>query len=262
MIKSSIIESSSNKIYKQINALKTKKERDKSNLFILEGVRLISEIPKSYNISYYALSQSFLDKNDTSSLLDNAPAYILSDKLFSKLSETVTPQGIFAAVQKKEYSLNDAIKSTFPFLVILENISDPGNLGTIIRTADAAGADAVLLSKGCVDLYNPKVIRSTMGSVFHLPVVTDLDLTEAIDFLHKNNVSVYAAHLKAKNYPYSYDFTKSTAILIGNEANGLTDNITSLSDNAVKLPMIGSAESMNASVACSILLYEVVRQRL
>ncbi|MBR1442704.1 MAG: RNA methyltransferase [Firmicutes bacterium] len=256
-----MIESSSNKIYKQLNALRTKKERDKTGLFILEGVRIIYEIPKSYNISYYALSQSYSEKNDLSALYDNAPVYIFSDKLFSKLSETVTPQGIFAAVQKKEYSLKDTIKNS-SFLVILENISDPGNLGTIIRTADAAGADAVLLSKGCVDLYNPKVIRSTMGSIFHLPVVTDLDLPETLEHLHSKNISVYAAHLKSESYPYSYDLTKPTAILIGNEANGLTDTVTSLSDHAVKLPMIGSAESMNASVACSILLYEVVRQRL
>jgi TrmH family RNA methyltransferase len=135
-------------------------------------------------------------------------------------------------------------------------------MGTIIRTADAMGVDGVFLSKGCVDVYNPKVIRSAMGSLFHIPVIEGCDFNKLMLILSAKSICVTAAHLKGKMYPCDVDFRKSAAILIGNEANGLTDNVSAMADNLVKIPMKGKAESLNAAVACSIMLYEVTRQRM
>lgn len=146
-----------------------------------------------------------------------------------------------------------------PLYILLENIQDPGNMGTIIRTADAADADGVFLSKGCVDIYNPKAVRSTMGSIFHLPIFTDVDLKELVN---KINVETVAAHLKGDKTPYDINMKKGIAIMIGNEGNGLSNELSEKADNLVKIPMPGKAESMNAGVAASIMIYEAVRQRM
>ena len=148
------------------------------------------------------------------------------------------------------------------FFILLERISDPGNLGTLIRTADAAGADCVFLSKGCVDLYNSKVIRSSMGSIFHLPVVINSEFDVLIENLKSKNINILAAHLKGKKTLYDINLTNGIGILIGNEANGLSDEISEKSTELIKIPMPGNAESMNVSVAGSIFIYEAVRQRI
>ena len=139
---------------------------------------------------------------------------------------------------------------------------DPGNLGTVIRTADACGADAVFLSKGSVDLYNPKVLRATMGSLFHVPVFQNIDLHALSEKMQAKQIPLYAAHLKGDRYPYALPLQDACAFLIGNEARGLSEDAAALCDAWVKIPMPGQAESLNASVAAGVLLYEVVRQRL
>lgn len=241
------IESKNNRIIKEINSLKLKKNRDKLKLFILEGERLIREASDS--ISYVVTSESY-NGNIRSD-------YTVSDALFSKISDTVNPQGVLAVchITKTQFDNNDKN----PLYIMLENIQDPGNLGTIIRTADAAGADGIFLSKGCVDVYSPKVVRSTMGSLFHLPVYVNVDL---YDIISKINVKTVAAHLKGNKTPYEINMKDGIAILIGNEGNGLSDELSSKADNLVKIPMPGNAESMNAGVAAAIMIYEGVRQRL
>ncbi len=156
-----------------------------------------------------------------------------------------------------EYQLNEK-----GFYILAENIQDPGNLGTMIRTADACHADAVFLSKGCVDLYNTKVLRSTMGSLFHLPIFQNVDFIDYIDSMKQKNIMIFAAHLKAQKYYYNTDFRKGCALLIGNEGKGITDKIAQKCHEFVKIPMVGKAESLNASVAAGVLMYEVVRQRM
>ena len=146
--------------------------------------------------------------------------------------------------------------------VVLENVTDPGNMGTLIRTADAAGADGIFLSKGCVDIYNPKVIRATMGSIFHLPIYRNLNLMDLMEDFKNNNVKTLAAHLKGTSTPYKVDMTTACAVIIGNEANGLSDEISEMASDLVKIPMPGKAESMNAGIAGGILIYEAVRQRI
>lgn len=245
---------------KKINALKSKKERDKASMFLLEGERLVSEIPKDWEVHSYVFSESFY--NSSCGAYKKAPHVVLKDGLFKAVSDTDNPQGIMAVCMKKQHKVDfDAAGASKPFFLLLEEVMDPGNMGTIIRTADACGVSGVFLSKGCVDLYNPKVLRATMGSFFHLPIYTDANLMSVFDELKARSISVIAAHLKGDRMLYDVDFDAPCAVLIGNEANGLSDALTEKSDTLVKIPIIGKAESINASVACGVLLYEVVRQR-
>ena len=149
-----------------------------------------------------------------------------------------------------------------PLIAVLENVQDPGNLGTILRSCEAAGASGILLSRGCADLYSPKVTRSTMGSIFRVPFAYAEHLSDAVTYLKKQGVRVLAAHLQGSVDLYEVSFTGPTAILIGNESRGLTDEMAALSSQAVRIPMSGSVESLNAAVAASVILFEAKRQRL
>lgn len=250
------LESLRNNIIKQTISLADKKNRDKTGLFVLEGERLVGEVPPEM-IEYAIVSESY-----NGSYPNTGNIYLTSDNIFKQFSDTVNPQGIVAVCKKFSYNPDDAFICETPLFVILENLQDPGNLGTIIRTADAAGADGVFLSKGTVDLYNPKVVRSTMGSIFHLPVYVGVDIEDIIIKCKKHNISTYAAHLGGVNTPYNAKLYKPSAILIGNEANGLTPQTATMADELLRIPMPGKAESMNASVAAAIMIYEAVRQRL
>jgi TrmH family RNA methyltransferase len=143
----------------------------------------------------------------------------------------------------------------------LENLQDPGNLGTIVRTAEGAGVTGILMSRGCVDIYNSKVIRSTMGSIYRMPFVYTDQWEEALRELKRQGVSLYAAHLKGQDYHDRQDYTKPAAFLIGNESRGLTEETAALADTYIRIPMCGQVESLNAAVASSILMYEANRQR-
>ena len=251
-----IIESNQNKIIKEVNSLKAKKERDKTGLFILEGKRLVDETPNSWEIKYLLKAESYSED------INFENVYTVKDSLFEKISETVNPQGILAVCHIKEFDVTNVDYSNSPFFVVLENVTDPGNMGTLIRTADAAGADGIFLSKGCVDIYNPKVIRATMGSIFHLPIYRNLNLMDLMEDFKNNNIKTLAAHLKGTSTPYKVDMTTACAVIIGNEANGLSDEISEMASDLVKIPMPGKAESMNAGIAGGILIYEAVRQRI
>ena len=176
--------------------------------------------------------------------------------------DTENPQGILAVCKKLDWDADAVLAKKTPFLLLAEELNDPGNLGTVIRTADACGADAVFLSKGSVDLYNPKVLRATMGSLFHVPVFQNIDLHALSEKMQAKQIPLYAAHLKGDRYPYALPLQDACAFLIGNEARGLSEDAAALCDAWVKIPMPGQAESLNASVAAGVLLYEVVRQRL
>lgn len=249
------IESSQNKIIKQINGLKLKKERDKTGLFIAEGTRLVKDIGSA--VKYIIISEDY--KEDISEF---DTVYCVSRALFDKISDTVNPQGILAVCEIKNYNIDNAFKKENPFLIILEDISDPGNMGTVIRTCDAGGVDGIILTKGCVDIYNPKVVRSTMGSLFHLPIYRNQSIDGVLKKCSQHNIITISAHLKGNYAPYDVDMTKGCAILIGNEARGLKNSTAEQTSTLVKIPMPGKAESMNAAVAAAILIYEGVRQRL
>ena len=256
-----MINRGTNKISKQIKSLKERKHRDSEGLFIAEGLRFVNEIPEDYQIEYYAFSESFVNENNTERY--KKTAYVFDDKAFKEFSETNNPQGIIAVCGKKFFDPESILKNNENGLfIIAEELNDPGNLGTVIRTADACDAKAVFLSKGSVDLYNGKVLRSTMGSLFHVPVITDIDIDECLNNFKKYNIPLYAAHLKGKKTPYEFDLTKSAAFVIGNEARGISDSTAEKCDFFVKIPMIGKAESLNVSIAAGVLMYETVRQKL
>lgn len=248
------IESIHNNIIKQTNALKQKKERDRTGLFIAEGERLVRDM--SDMVKYVIVSRDF--KEDISMY---PVVYSVEGSIFSGISDTKNPQGIMAVCQKKEYDIEELFRKKDPFIVILEDTADPGNMGTIIRTCDAAAVDGVILSRGCVDIYNPKTVRSTMGSLAHIPVYTDEDIDIVLKKCVEHNILTVSAHLKGTDLPYNTDMTKGCAVIIGNEARGIKDSTAAMTQKLVRIPMPGKAESINAAAAASILVYEGVRQR-
>lgn len=258
-----IIESLQNNLIKKLVSLKQKKSRQKYKLFLVEGIRFIDEIPDNWEVEQYIVSESFEKKylDKIKQLKSKSKVYTVKDSVFKSISDTDTPQGIIATCIQKNFNMSDVICDN-AFLIIADNLQDPGNLGTIIRTADAAGATGVLLSQNTVDLYNPKTLRATMGSIFHIPIIQNIDISETILDLKSNNITVIASSLKATTTPYLVNLKKSVAVIVGNEANGVDENILNKADVLVKLPLVGRAESLNVSVASGILLYEIVRQRL
>jgi len=221
----------------------------------------VAEIPLDWKVHAYVCSESYAKANPKR----YDPAIIVSDSRFASLSDTVTPQGIMAVCEKRTFTLSDVLSHSSdenPFLIIGEQLADPGNIGTLIRTAAAAGASGVILSAGSGDIYNPKTIRAAAGAVLRIPVVEGVDLEETIPLLKQQGITVLAAHLKGAVLPYDLDLQQGLAVLIGNEARGLSDEVSDLADVRVKLPMAPDIESLNASVAGGILFYEVVRQRL
>ncbi len=256
-----MIESNKNRLIKTVTKLKNKKYRDELGLFVLEGEKFVRELPDDWHVEEFVFSEEFSKNVDMGWYKNRASVNVVSDGVFKTLSDTVTPQGVLCVCKQKSVTL-DFIENENAFMVIGECMRDPGNLGTLIRTADAANCIGVILSKGSVDVYNPKVLRATAGSIFHLPIITDVNLFELIPKLKQLKINIVAAHLKGSKLPYELNLKKSCAILIGNEGSGLTDEISNQATELVKIPMPGQSESLNASVATGILLYEVVRQRL
>lgn len=257
-----VIESISNSVVKQIASLKLRNQREKTNLFVVEGIRFVQEIPEDWTIEKVVVSQTFSQKNSEYVSSLNQNVYTVTDSIFMNISDTQNPQGILAVCTQKSHTIEDILIKDKPFILVANELQDPGNLGTIIRVADAAGVTGVILTKGCVDLYNPKVLRATMGSIFHIPIVSNANPLDTILTLKQNNILTLSAHLQGKTTPYEVNLNQSVAIIVGNEANGISDEVANQTDALVRLPMPGLAESLNVSIASGILLYEVVRQRL
>ncbi|HHW48412.1 MAG TPA: 23S rRNA (guanosine(2251)-2'-O)-methyltransferase RlmB [Clostridiaceae bacterium] len=260
------ISSSKNPLIKEVKSLKKRKCREDKNLFFVEGIKITEEaLKENAEIVRVLVSEEFVSKENSAPLMRAIESrgykcFILPEKLFKEISDTETPQGIMAVVRAKHSGINEIIHENSS-LIILDAIQDPGNMGTIIRTADAAGFDGIIISRGCVDIYNPKVIRATMGSVFRVPFHFSENLADTIRTLKSRDIRVVAAHLKGdKNY-FELDMKGKIALVIGNEASGISDEVTVLADDLVLIPMAGRTESLNASVAAGLLMYEVLRQR-
>ena len=256
-----MITSTSNPQVKRLLQLQKKsKARNEEKVFLVEGLRMFSEVPKERVEKVY-ISESLYNRKKLVQDLRDFDVEILSDSVFSHVSDTKTPQGILCIVRKKTYDLEKIFKIKNPHFIILDNLQDPGNLGTIVRTAEGAGVDAVFLSKESVDIYNPKTIRSTMGSIYRMPVIYVEDLLKLLKTLKNQGILSYAAHLEGER---SYDlenYQTGTAILIGNEGNGLREEVANAADIRVKIPMQGQVESLNAAVAATVFMFEVARQR-
>ena len=256
-----ITSSANGKVKQVMNLIKKAKARNESGLFVAEGLRIFKEIPREQIDSIF-VSESFLKEEERKRLIDGMKYEVLTYEVFQVMSDTKTPQGILALVKQHAYTPEDLTRVPGPaFLMILENIQDPGNLGTIIRAGEGAGITGVLMNSTTADIYNPKVIRSTMGSVFRVPFVYTNDLTASILQLKKQGIKLYAAHLDGRNNYEKEDYTVDTGFLIGNEANGLSEDTARLADAYIKIPMMGRVESLNAAVAASVLMFETARQR-
>lgn len=240
------------------------RERKKSGVFLAEGFKMFEEAPVDWIKEVYITEESLKKTEDNSILKDKVrkTGYeSVSSEVFQKMSDTQTPQGILTVLKRPEYRLEEIVKAEKPLLAVLEDLQDPGNLGTIVRTGEGAGVTGIIMSQGTVDIFNPKVIRATMGSVYRVPFVYVEDMQEAVITLQNHGISTYAAHLKGENYYDSFSFEKPTAFLIGNEGNGLKKETADLADAYIKIPMEGCVESLNAAIATSLLLYEAHRQR-
>jgi len=254
------ISSKENSLIKQIKKLKEKKHRLENKAFLVEGFRFIEEALKSsFNVKYIFINEN-ADKEYCEKYISvhecNAEIYIVSDIVFKTLTSTETPQGAIAVVENKVLNL----KYCEGFYVLVDKVQDPGNLGTIIRTAHAADGLGIILTKGTVDVYNEKTLRSTMGSIFNIPIMEDKDLSLVRELKNKG-YKLITSSLDTNNNFYDIDLSGKCIISVGNEGKGISKEIYELSDEKVKIPMPGGAESLNASVAASIMMYETVRQK-
>lgn len=257
------IESKDNNLFKFIKKLKDRRTRDKEGMFILEGLRLIEEaIKANMELEYIIVSKECEEKFAkffSENIVFEKKINIFSNSLFSQVSSTENSQGIIAVTKKKKYEYNVEQGN---FFLVCDKVQDPGNLGTIIRTAHAAGVNGIILTKGTVDIYNDKTIRSTMGSIFYIPIFYDDNNFTIIKKLKEADFSLVATSLKESKNFFDEDLKSKIILAVGNEGNGISDELFKLSDKKVKIPMPGGAESLNVSIATSIILFEKVRQNL
>lgn len=260
-----MITSTANARVKQIVQWQTKaKERRKDGIFLAEGIKMFEEAPEELVQEVYLsadIEDKLREKKNVYEKLQRVGYEVVSSEVFAKMSDTQTPQGILTVLKRLEYVLEDLLDKPNPLFVILENLQDPGNLGTIVRTGEGAGITGVIMSSQTVDIYNPKTIRATMGSVYRVPFLYVDDLGEVIQKLYKKGVHTYAAHLQGSNYYDAFPFREPTAFLIGNEGNGLSKELADMAESYLKIPMEGQVESLNAAVAAALLMYETHRQR-
>lgn len=272
-----MITSLSNGKIKHLITLRDKgRARNKEGLFLAEGLKMFEEAPVGQLKEIYVSEvlwqelEKATDENRTWKKLNECRKQgifveQLSEEVFKKVSDTQTPQGILFVMEQLSYNLEILVKQALerqaeggrmPLFLLLEDIQDPGNLGTMIRTGEGAGVDGVIMSRGTVDIYNPKTIRSTMGSLYRVPFLYVEDLSAAITILQQNGIRVYAAHLEGKQYFDELSYEGGSAFLIGNEGNGLRRETADMADTYLKIPMEGKLESLNAAVAAALLLYQ------
>lgn len=257
-----LITSKDNGNIKEIKKLKEKKYRLENKKFIIEGFRFLEEGLKSnFEIDKIVVRESSLEKFKLKFqiYLNNLDENIivLSDNLFKSIASTENSQGVLATVKMKAYNYT----MEAGMYVLVDKVQDPGNLGTIIRTAHSAGCKGVILTKDTVDLYNEKTLRSTMGSIFNLPIILDDKLTFTKGLMEKG-FNLICSSLQTNLNFYDVNLTHNSIIAVGNEGNGISEEILNMATTKVKIPMLGSTESLNVGIAASIMIYEGVRQRL
>lgn len=260
-----MITSTSNQQIKQIVQWNQKaKSRREDGVFVAEGVKMFLEAPTGWLEKVY-ISKSFQDKESEKIVgkLKYCDVEVVADEVFLKISNTQTPQGVLCILRQPQYTIEQLglSRQEQPLLMVLEDIQDPGNLGTIVRTSEGAGVTGVIMTKDTADIFNPKTIRATMGSVYRVPFVYVDSLSKTIHLLKQNSIRIYAAHLDGKRTYTQVNCTQGTAFLIGNEGNGLQEDTARMADEFIHIPMEGRVESLNAAIASSLLMYEAYRQR-
>ena len=258
------ITSKDNELIKHIRKLKDKKYRDESNEYVVEGVKLVEEAVKEN-----AKIKQIIVCEDTTRTYE-IPTHIMleiakyecisvSDKIFNIITQVTNPQGIMAIIEKN--AQNAKIDYTQDIIVVLDDVQDPGNLGTILRTVDSIGLNQIIVSKGTADAFNSKVVRSTMGAIFRIKIIEVENLAQAIKEMRKHHFKLMVTSLQTKNSIYDIDFYKKIIVIV-NEAKGVSKEIQDMADEKAKIPMLGRTESLNASVAAGVVMYEYVRQKL
>ena len=258
-----VISSKDNELVKHIKKLKDKKYRDESNEYIVEGVKLIEEaVNENVKIKKIIICEDTTRTYEipTNVMLEIAKyeCIYVTDKIFASITQVTNPQGIMAIVEKN--SLNQEIDFSQDIIVVLDDVQDPGNLGTILRTVDSIGLNQIIVSKETADAFNPKVVRSTMGAIFRIKIIESEDLKQTIKEIKKHHFKLMVTSLQTENSIYDIEFNKKI-IVIGNESNGVSKDIQDMADEKAKIPMLGKTESLNASVAAGIVMYEYVRQK-
>lgn len=251
------IESKNNNLFKEIKKLKEKKHRVKNNKYIIEGLRFVDEALKSgVSIDSIIFTENFKEKNEEffSNIPENIRLIQINEALLKQLCSTENPQGVLGVVNMQNKELKGG-----ELVILVDKVQDPGNMGTIIRTAHAAGASGIIMTKGTVDIYNDKTLRSTMGSIFYIPVVEDNSL-EYVKSLKEEGYKLVVSSLQGKNNFFEENLQGKVIIAVGNEGNGVSDEVYEISDIKVKIPMPGNAESLNVAVATSVMIYEKIRQ--
>lgn len=257
------ITSKENEFIKHIKKLKDKKYRDLSNEYVIEGIKLVAEAMQEKAPIKQIILCDDCEKNeaipkDLMYEIAKQECIYITQKIFKYLSEVETPQGILAVIEKNNSHTD--IDYTQDMIVALDNVQDPGNLGTILRTVDSVGLTQILVSKGTADAYNPKVVRSTMGAIFRVRIIECEDLKQTLKEIKRHKFKIVVSSLQTQNTIYDVNYNKKV-IIIGNEANGVEKEIQDMADEKIKIPMLGKTESLNASVATGIILYEYVRQK-
>ncbi len=266
--KGKYIYSFENNFIKRARALKRSKERENRGEFIAEGIRVITEgLSSGFFPCYVLYCDNVEEVNGGRELLTELkfkgiPCYKVEKKLFTRTAATEKPQGVLGVYKIPSMSIND-IPWNDPelFLLIADNVSDPGNLGTIIRTAFSCGCTSIVCTKGSVDAYNPKVIRSTAGMIFKIPVLENVESGLIIEYLHENKLKLVAADLQGEKMYFEADLNGKIALAVGNESRGLSKDIYKSADERARIPITEKSESLNVSIAAGIFLSEVLRQR-
>jgi len=251
-----------------LRRLATRRFRDKEGKFLVEGIRFVEEaLESSFPVEMLVYCKKAGNDSRGRTLLETAalrgiPILEVGEALFAELTDTVTPQGILALVKWRRLRLADLHAGAGPWLLVLvDAVLDPGNLGTIVRSADAAGADGVILLKGTADIFNPKALRATMGSIFHIPVIQNSLVDEVKSFFQLHGIKLVVGTPRGGNTVFETDLTVSCALVVGSEPRGPGEAVLSGAIERVCIPMPGRAESLNVAISAAILLYEAVRQR-
>lgn len=257
-----MINSTANKQVRRVtNLVKKARARREEGLYVVEGLRMCREL-SSEQVEILYVSESFLKEEEHRKLTEGFVWETVADPVMKVMADTQTPQGILALVRRRDWTLEEILgQPQTPLLMVLETVQDPGNLGTILRAGEGAGITGLIMNTGTADIYNPKVIRSTMGSIYRVPFVYAEDLHGACDAIKKRGIRLFAAHLEGSSEYDREDYTGPCGFLIGNEANGLTKETAAMADARIRIPMAGQVESLNAAVAASVLMFETARQR-
>lgn len=249
---------------KNIVKLSKSKERREQGLFIIEGARELSlALMADYEIDSVYICPGLFEKTDYPDVLNAVPdhkTYKVSEAVFEKIAYREGSDGLLTLAKPKKHTLNDLQLSDNPFIIVLESVEKPGNLGAILRTADAAQADAVIICDPATDLYNPNAIRSSVGCLFTVQTAV-CSSEDALDFLRRKDIKTFAAELRASQWYQDTDFTIPSAIVMGTEADGLTSFWLNNADARIKIPMRGKIDSLNVSVSTAVLTFEAMRQR-